>query len=276
MFSLTIQKINKLAILKWVFTLSMWTIGNTTFVKAQKTPKSLHSIEHFHKNFVKINKNTYACKYETTNADYVRFITNVKTRMNPSVYTSLLPDTNRWNDPGMQKPEWVKVYLRGPKFALYPVVNINYEQANFYCAWLTSEYERNPNKPFKKAVFKLPTKSEWQQAMSMGDMKNLYPWGDTLSAKPKKIKVNDSELIKKNKPNFPVQVNKNRFRQTPHGIYHAAGNVSEMVSSKGDCIGGNYRSHPYFRRIDVPNEFYPSYFACPLVGFRVFFQVLEE
>ncbi|MDP3929354.1 MAG: SUMF1/EgtB/PvdO family nonheme iron enzyme [Bacteroidota bacterium] len=249
---------------------------NLVLVQAQQKKKSFHAIQDIQKNFVKINKNTYACKYETTNSDYVRFINDVKYRMNPAVYNSLLPDTNRWNDPGIQKPEWVKVYLRGPKFALYPVVNVTYEQANFYCAWLTKEYEKDPNKPFKKAVFKLPSKSEWQQAASHSNMANLYPWGDTLTAKPKKIKVNDAEMIKNNKPNFPIKVNQKGYKQSKNGLFHVVGNVSEMVTGKGDCVGGNYRSNPFFRKIDAPNEFYPGYFPCPLLGFRVFFQVLEE
>ena len=249
---------------------------NQSLVQGQVAKKSFHLAKDINKHFVKINKNTYACKYETTNNDYVRFINDVKHRMNSSVYNSLLPDTNRWNDPGIQRPDWVKVYLRGPKFALYPVVNINYEQANFYCAWLTKEYEKDPNKPFKKAVFKLPSRSEWQQAASNGVAANLYPWGDTLTLKPRKIKVNDLELVRNNKPNFPLKVNQKRFKQSKNELYHVAGNVSEMISSKGDCMGGNFRSDPFFRKTDSPNEFYPSYMACPLVGFRIFLQVLEK
>jgi hypothetical protein len=82
--------------------------------------------------------------------------------------------------------------------------------------------------------------------------------------------------VRNNKPNFPLKVNQKRFKQSKNGLYHIAGNVSEMISSKGDCMGGNFRSDPFFRKTDSPNEFYPSYMACPLVGFRIFLQVLEK
>jgi formylglycine-generating enzyme required for sulfatase activity len=243
-------------------------------VQAQTAKKSFHAAADLKQNFVKINRNTYACKYETTNADYLRFINDVKYRMNPAVFASLLPDSSRWNDPGIDKPKWARGYLRKPKFALFPVVNISYEQANFYCAWLTKEYEKSSNKPFKKIAFKLPSRSEWQQAVSNGNLAMAYAWGDSVNSRH--VKVNDARTQRQQKRNLPVKVNQRAYKQSKNGLYHAAGNVSEMIAGKGDCVGGNYRSNTFFRKIEAPNEFYPSYVPCPLIGFRIFFQVLEE
>jgi formylglycine-generating enzyme required for sulfatase activity len=244
--------------------------------QAQFIKKSFHSAQDLKTNFVKINKNVYACKYETTNQDYVRFLNHVKYRMNPAVYNSLLPDTNKWNDEGFKKYKWVKSYLRDPKFALYPVVNITYEQANFYCAWLTKEYERSTHKPFKKIAFKLPSKQEWQQAVSNNDKNLLFPWGKIESEKPRRLKINDADRLTKGKLNNPLRVNQKGYIQSKNGMFHVVGNVSEMIAGKGDCVGGNFRSDPFYRYIDAPNEFYPGYIPCPLLGFRIFFQVLEE
>jgi sulfatase modifying factor 1 len=275
---------------------------------AQKKPKSLHQIKSIKKNFVKINKNTYACKYETTNIDYVTFLNHVRYRMNPAIYQSLLPDTTKWRDPGSYNEPYVLYYLHHPAYAYYPLVNISYEQANFYCNWITQEYNKNPKRPFKKVVFKLPSRSEWQQAAAASDMRNKFPWGSSIDSIPngmivnycprdykqkiwydslytndgKRIKATDSvEVFSPCKPYgaeryFTQPVDLKKAKQSKNGLYHVSGNVSEMIAAKGDCIGGNYRSRTDWLRIDAPNEFYPGYMACPLIGFRLFMQVLEE
>jgi hypothetical protein len=49
-----------------------------------------------------------------------------------------------------------------------------------------------------------------------------------------------------------------------------------MISIKGEVIGGNFRSRADWLKLDAPNEFFPAYVACPLIGFRVFMQVIEK
>ncbi|MDZ4667469.1 MAG: SUMF1/EgtB/PvdO family nonheme iron enzyme [bacterium] len=276
-------------------------------VFAQNKPKSFHEVKSLKKNFVKVGKTLYACKYETSNYDYVSFLNDVKMRMNPAIYLSLLPDTAKWRDPGSNSEPFVIYYLHHPAYANYPLVNISYEQANFYCNWLTQQFNKDPKRPFKKAVFKLPSRTEWQQAAAAGNMRNKFPWGSTLDSLPKGIVVNycerdyvqkvlfdsmysnDGKRIKpkdsvdikteckpySNKENFTQPVNLKKAKQSKNGLYHVSGNVSEMIAYKGDCIGGNFRSRADWLRIDAPNEFYPGYLACPLIGFRVFLQVLE-
>lgn len=273
---------------------------------AQSLEKGLHYYKNFNKNFVQVNENVYACKYETTNLDYLLFMQDIQNRMNPSMYGMVLPDTTRWRDPGIFNEPFVIYYLRNPAYYYFPLVNINYEQANFYLNWLTQQYNNNPKRQFKKVAFKLPSRSEWQQAAT-NNPKNKFPWGDSIIDKPnnmivnyckqdytqkiwvdsvnsedgKRVKATDSLEVKTEchpmgAINYTLAVDHKKAKQTKIGMYHIAGNVSEMINVKGECIGGNYLSKEYWLRLDAPNEFYPGYVACPLIGFRVFMVVVEK
>lgn len=239
---------------------------------------SYHDVTLFQKNFVKVSTRLYACRFETTNIDYLYFVENVKYRMNPAVYHSLIPDTTRWNDPGFNNINFVRYYFEHPAYASFPLVNISYEQANFYCNWLSQQYNNHPKRPFKKVAFKLPSKKEWIMAAA-GSKTTGFVWGESIEELPKKMKVNycsrnDSMTFCLNK--YPDEVYLKPYKQNVLGLYHLSGNVSEMVNTKGDCIGGNYRSQADWLRLDAPNEFFTAYKPCPLVGFRIFMQVIEE
>ncbi|OYU95429.1 MAG: hypothetical protein CFE21_09800 [Bacteroidetes bacterium B1(2017)] len=288
-----------------VFCLSIFLSLSISF--AQKPQKGFHYFKNFHKNFVQVNETIYACKYETANIDYLIFLNAVKYRFNPAMYQGLLPDTAKWRGPGLNNEPYVNYYFRYPAYYNYPLVNISYEQANFYCTWLTQQYNSNPKREFKKVLFKIPSPTEWQQAAAAGNMENLFPWGSRIDKIPSGVVVNycpkdyiekiwvdslysnDGTRIKTldsievhtechpyKKPFYTQAVNYKKAKQNTLGLYHVAGNVSEMINEKGSCAGGNYRSKTDWLRIDAPNEFYPSYIPCPLVGFRVFMQVLEK
>jgi formylglycine-generating enzyme required for sulfatase activity len=70
----------------------------------------------------------------------------------------------------------------------YPVVSVNWDDANAFCQWLT-EKERNEGKLPKRVQYRLPTDEEWSRAVGLppeiGEMpveKNVknnvdFPWG---------------------------------------------------------------------------------------------------
>ncbi len=64
--------------------------------------------------------------------------------------------------------------------SLYPVVNVSWEDAAFFCAWLT-ERERKLGKIGEKDQFRLPTSAEWSVAVGMKPITSSDPLSATLS-----------------------------------------------------------------------------------------------
>jgi formylglycine-generating enzyme len=55
----------------------------------------------------------------------------------PEVYKKALPDTLVWRSPLAYNEPLIELYLRHPAYQQYPVVGINWLQANDFCAWRT-------------------------------------------------------------------------------------------------------------------------------------------
>ncbi len=55
----------------------------------------------------------------------------------PSIYKKALPDTLVWRSKLAYNEPYVEYYLRHPSYRDYPVVGVNWLQANNFCAWRT-------------------------------------------------------------------------------------------------------------------------------------------
>ena len=58
-------------------------------------------------------------------------------------YNGMLPDTNVWSKPLAANDPYVDHYLRYPGFRFYPVVGVNWLQAQEYCKWRTAVVNRD-------------------------------------------------------------------------------------------------------------------------------------
>lgn len=82
----------------------------------------------------------YMDEVETTNffwLEYLYWIHRVFGADYPEIYKKALPDTLVWRSKLAYNEPYVDYYLRHPAFRDYPVVGINWLQANDYCAWRT-------------------------------------------------------------------------------------------------------------------------------------------
>ncbi len=82
----------------------------------------------------------YMDQTEVRNLDYLEYLYwlhRVFGTDYPMVYKKALPDTLVWRSPLAYNEPYVEYYLRHPAYRDYPVVGVNWKQANDYCAWRT-------------------------------------------------------------------------------------------------------------------------------------------
>lgn len=92
-----------------------------------------------------------------------------------------------------------------PQFASHPVVGVNWDQAQTYCAWIQGS---------------LPTEAQWEKA-ARGANGNTYPWGE---AKPSCSLLNFSNCYGR-----ITGVTTYESGKSPYGVFDMAGNVFEWV-----------------------------------------------
>src|SRR5690554_815649 len=80
----------------------------------------------------------YMDETEVTNIywlEYLYWLRNVYGADYPEIYNKALPDTLVWRSKLAYNEPYVEYYLRHPAYNDYPVVGVNWLQANDYCAW---------------------------------------------------------------------------------------------------------------------------------------------
>ncbi len=146
---------------------------------------------------------------------------------------NVYPDTLCWiadftysyNEP------YVRSYFGSPMYDHYPVVGVNWIQANAFCNWRTITHNAELAKRgiTKLEEYRLPTEAEWEFAARGGLEMNPYPWGG-----PYALNMNGC-LIGNFKPqrgryaldggNRPIIVG--HYAPNDYGLYDMMGNVSE-------------------------------------------------
>lgn len=249
-------------------------------------------------------------KGEVTNSDYLEFLSHYKSTGSEKL-RKVLPDTLVWRTPLAYNEPYTEYYLRHPAYQNYPVVGVSHQQAKLYCEWLTEEYHQNPDRVYKKVIYRLPTETEWIHAAKGGLRHGTYPWlgrymrsseGDmlanclnfgtetvyrdtlyekTINGEFKEIYLYRAEpysgIGSVGHLNDASDITAPAISYWPneYGLYNMAGNVCEMVAEVGITHGGSWRDPGYYLQNHI-RQFYDSeQSASAKRGFRYVIEVIE-
>jgi len=149
----------------------------------------------------------------------------------------IYPDTLVWirdfaysyNEP------MAKQYYNHPAFGNYPVVGINWKQANAFCEWRTQYLNSYliGKKRSTETNFHLPTEAQWEYAARGGRSQSPFPWGGPYLRNRKGCLLAN---FKPGRGNYPEDggfytVRADAYWPNDFGLYCMAGNVSEWTSS---------------------------------------------
>jgi len=149
----------------------------------------------------------------------------------------IYPDTLCWirdfsysyNEPMTQR------YFAHPAFGNYPVVGVNWKQANAFCEWRTHYLNAflESKKRAQESSFRLPTEAQWEYAARGGRSQSMFPWGNYYLRNKKGCLLAN---FKPGRGNYPEDggfytVRADAYWPNDFGLYCMAGNVAEWTSS---------------------------------------------
>jgi len=154
------------------------------------------------------------------------------------------PDTTVWvkdfnysyNDPIHQDYFWHRAYSD------YPVVGVNWHQANAFCNWRTAKKNKFIKKNRKRSAtdkvpsFRLPSEAEWEYAARGGLEYSKYPWGGPYITNDKGCFLAN---FKPARGDYTADgalytVEAHSYNTNGYGLYNMAGNVSEWTETSFD------------------------------------------
>jgi len=151
---------------------------------------------------------------------------------------NVYPDTTVWvkdfnysyNDPMHLD------YFFHPAYQDYPVVGVNWFQAQAFCNWRTKNKNdrMRGNKNFVKTPsFRLPSEAEWEYAARGGLEFSKYPWGGPNITSDRGCFLANFKPVR---GNYAVDgalytVEVQSFNANDYGLYNMSGNVSEWTAS---------------------------------------------
>jgi formylglycine-generating enzyme len=125
-------------------------------------------------------------------------------------------------------------YFWHPAFDDYPVVGVNWAQANAFCNWRTQLYNRfKAENEVNTEEYRLPSETEWEYAARGGKDLAPYPWGGPYVRNAKGCLLAN---FKPGRGNYPEDgglytVKADAYFPNDYGLYNMAGNVAEWTSS---------------------------------------------
>jgi Uncharacterized conserved protein len=147
------------------------------------------------------------------------------------------PDTTVWmkmfsysyNEPITHQYFWY------PAFDNYPVVGVNWYQANAFSHWRTQKWRsyRDSKKMYLEGEFRLPSEEQWEWAARGGRTQSPYPWGGPYIVNKKGCYLAN---FKPSRGNYSADgglytVRADAYWPNDYGLYNMSGNVAEWTMS---------------------------------------------
>ncbi|MDG1040132.1 MAG: gliding motility lipoprotein GldK [Polaribacter sp.] len=158
-----------------------------------------------------------------------------------SEIVNVYPDTAVWvkdfnysyNDPMHQD------YFYHDAYADYPVVGVDWYQAQAFCNWRTknkNDYLKASKNKVIAPDYRLPTEAEWEYAARGGLDFAKYPWGGPSTTSDRGCFLANFKPVR---GDYAVDgalytVEAKSFNTNDYGLYNMAGNVSEWTNSSYD------------------------------------------
>ncbi|MCQ2093469.1 MAG: SUMF1/EgtB/PvdO family nonheme iron enzyme [Bacteroidaceae bacterium] len=148
---------------------------------------------------------------------------------------NIYPDTTCWvNDfQNAENELYMRLYFSHSNYNEYPVVGVNWEQANAFCNWRTDYLMKGlgGNAKFVQR-YRLPTEAEWEYA-ARGKDGNELPWEQEGVASDKGCYYAN---FKPDRGNYTQDGNLitskvGIYSANTNGLYDMAGNVAEWTST---------------------------------------------
>lgn len=228
----------------------------------------------------------FAAISELTNIQYLEFVTWQK-GVSPEAYQAALPDTTAWITDAAYNEPFMQVYNWHPAYWDYPVVNLTHDQAEDYCAWLTTMLNQQLEaleSPAARIVARLPTEAEWEHAALIDLPKgSIYPWEGHHMRRDDKKHLGEFRANFLRDERATVTVNDNGSITAPAtaywpnkaGLYNMAGNVAEMIAEPGRTKGGSWRNLGAYLQVNGEDPYAGWSEPSPEIGFRYFIEVVE-
>jgi formylglycine-generating enzyme len=160
------------------------------------------------------------------------FIVRAQTHVYPDTLSWIRDFTYSYNEPLTSKYFW------HPGFDDYPVVGVNWKQAEAFCHWRT-KVQNDFFASMGEAIvqdYRLPTEFEWEYAARGGLQNSMYPWGGYYA------RNQVGEFMANFKPargNYIedgglATVKVGTYPPNDFGLYDMAGNVAEWTITAFD------------------------------------------
>lgn len=204
-----------------------------------------------------LTKNRPPAAGRWTNSLGMIFVPVPQTRVSFSVYETRVRDFCAFaaTHPRLDGTNWNHAFYHGLIAVSdgpdYPVVNVSWNDAEKFCAWLT-EAERKSGTIGATEFYRLPTDAEWSWAAGIGNLENreggatprdrnarlanLYPWGTQFPPPPGAGNFADETAfryftnwphIAGYKDGFVTTAPVGSFKPNAAGLYDLAGNAME-------------------------------------------------